>query len=118
YLRRSGRVSWARAGLGNLLQLKQLVGLYGGQVQSLERVRTRSRSLDQLVEHVRALGQVERLAVLHANAPQEAAALCARCAELVRDRALPVVNVTPVIGTHVGPGAVGVAVVQSTSVMN
>ncbi|MEW6568294.1 MAG: DegV family protein [Chloroflexota bacterium] len=108
YIRRSGRVSWLRAGLGELLKVKLLVTVADGVVQRIGEVRTRGRALEQLVEQVRAWGPMERLAVLHTAIPEEAAALAQRLRELSRRLPL-VVDVTTVIGTHVGPGSIGLA---------
>jgi DegV family protein with EDD domain len=111
FLRRSGRVSWAKARLGSLLQLKPFLEVREGEVISLPAVRTRRKGLARLAEHVRAWGALEYLALLHTGAAEDAQALAAAAdtAGLV----LPpmTVLVTTVIGTHVGPrgvGAVGV----------
>ncbi len=111
FLRRSGRVSWAKARLGSLLQLKPFLEVRQGEVLSLPAVRTRRKGLARLAEHVRAWGALDYLALLHSGAPEDAEALvdAADTSGLV----LPpmTVLVTTVIGTHVGPrgvGAVGV----------
>src|SRR5690554_3689368 len=59
FLRRSGRVSWPEFGLGTLLRIKPMVHVYKGQVHSLERVRTMSRALKHLLQHVRDLGELQ-----------------------------------------------------------
>ncbi len=111
FLRRSGRVSWAKARLGSLLQLKPFLEVRQGEVLSLPAVRTRRKGLARLAEHVSAWGALDYLALLHSGAPDDAEALvdAADTSGLV----LPpmTVLVTTVIGTHVGPrgvGAVGV----------
>ena len=109
-LRRSGRVSFLQAGLGDFLQIKLLVELTRGQVLRLAQARTRRTAIETLLAQVRALGPLARLAVLHAGAPDEAADLSA---QLASQSALPplVGSVTSVIGTHVGPRALGVVAV-------
>lgn len=108
YLRRSGRVGWIRAGLGEVLRVKLLVAVVDGAVQRLDEVRTRRRALVELEAHARAWGPLERLAVLHSAIPAQAAAFAARVRDVCPDPPL-VVDVTTVIGTHVGPGSLGLA---------
>ncbi len=111
FLRRSGRVSWAKARLGSLLQLKPFLEVRQGEVLSLPAVRTRRKGLARLAQYVGAWGPLEYLALLHTGAPEDAEALIA--AADTGGLLLPpmTVLVTTVIGTHVGPrgvGAVGV----------
>lgn len=108
YLRRSGRVSWLRAGLGEALRVKLLVAVIDGAVQRLDEVRTRGRALGALEAQARAWGPLERLAVLHSAIPEQAAAFAARLRQLCAETPL-VVDVTTVIGAHVGPGSIGLA---------
>jgi len=110
FLRRSGRVSWARTMVSQLLNIKPLVSVYRGVVQLVDRVRTRTRSIQRIVELTTALGKLEALAVLHTQA-QEAALQLARDVAHLAPAPIPVVEVTPVIGTHVGPNALGLAAV-------
>ena len=110
YLRRSGRVSWAAFGVGTLLRIKPLLHVFDGDVEMIERVRTRSRAIRRLIENVEALGPLERLVVLHTRDPDGAAALGEDAAHLFPPQDdFPAVEVTPTIGAHVGPGALGFA---------
>jgi DegV family protein with EDD domain len=110
FLRRSGRVSWASAMMGQLLNVKPIVGVYRGVVSLLERVRTRARSVQRLEELVTGLGKLDYLAVLHTTA-QEAAQQLARDLAHLAPPPIPVIEVTPVIGTHVGPNGLGLAAI-------
>lgn len=110
YVRRSGRVSWAKASLGALLSLKLFVELRDGLVRRVGEARTRHKGIERLLEMLAAFGPLEQLAVLHTNAEAEAQALLERLAPTV-SRVFPVVNVTTVIGSHVGPKALGFAFV-------
>ncbi len=110
YLRRSGRVSWARAALSNLLNVKPFVALQDSVVSRAGQVRTRHKGLENLRKRLNDLGALEWLAVLHSNAETEARTLLAACTQSVENPLL-VVNVTPVLGTHVGPNGVGFAAV-------
>jgi DegV family protein with EDD domain len=104
YVRRSGRVSWAQAGLGSLLKIKLFVEVKDGIVHRAGEVRTRSKGLTRLHEMLQSLGKPERLAILHTNADHDAL-------DFLESLDLPepplIVNVTTVIGTHVGPNALG-----------
>ncbi len=113
YLRRSGRVSWAQAGLGALLRLKPFVEVREGEVLRLPPVRTRKKGLARLRDMLEQSGPLERLALLHTNAPEDAEAL-GRALSHAPKHPPVVVHVTPIIGAHVGPRGVGFAVVPQT----
>jgi DegV family protein with EDD domain len=109
YVRRSGRVSWARARLGNFLRIKPFIELKAGRVLSLGEARTRRKGIQRLGQMIRELGPLEHLAVLHTNAEQDATEFLASL-DQVPAQAL-IVNVTTIIGTHVGPNGLGFAAV-------
>ncbi|MGA2820257.1 MAG: DegV family protein [Anaerolineales bacterium] len=118
-LRRSGRISWLQAELGTLLQIRLLVTLAGGAVERMGQFRTRSKAISGLMNQAASWGPFEQLAVLHVKAESEAHELLAKL------RALPglwpgggahrpwVVEATPLIGVHTGPGALGLAALSS-----
>lgn len=108
YLRRGGRVSSIKASLGAMLRMRIFVELHEGKINFLEQVRTRSKALVRLWEIIVSLGRVERFALLHASAEKDARDLLSRLKPDLPDGAF-LVNVNTVIGTHVGPGAVGFA---------
>jgi len=112
YLRRSGRVSWARAKAAQILRVKPIVEVLLGKVRDLGRTRTRRRAIERLVELTRTLGPLEGLAILHSYAP-EVDDLRNRLAELCSPKRLLTVAVTTIIGAHVGPRALGVATVTA-----
>jgi DegV family protein with EDD domain len=108
YLKRSGRVTWLRASVGDLLRVKLLVSVVDGLVKRIDLIRTKSRAVDRLRSIAHSWGRIDRLAVLHSAAPEVAHALADRL-ESLTSRPLIVTEVTPVIGAHVGPGCVGLA---------
>jgi DegV family protein with EDD domain len=110
YVHRSGRVSWAKARLGTLLNLKPLIEVRNGEILSLGQVRTRRKGIERLKELLQELGSLEQAAMLHTNAEDDARQLLAD-AQLSLDVPALVVNITTVIGTHVGPQGLGFAVV-------
>ncbi|MDZ4158385.1 MAG: DegV family protein [Anaerolineaceae bacterium] len=115
FLRRGGRIGGAAAFLGTALNLKPILTLRDGRVEAIERVRTSSKAVDRLVELVMKDLEGKRpihLATLHANAPKGGQALM----EKVRAKLNPsdiseaiFGEVCPVLGTHTGPGTVGLA---------
>ncbi len=106
YIRRSGRVSWARASLGSLLSIKPFVELKEGVVLRMGEVRTRRKGIEHLIEMMNKLGPLECLAVLHTNAETEARLMLERLTAKLETTPL-LVNVTTIIGTHVGPNGLG-----------
>jgi DegV family protein with EDD domain len=115
YLRRSGRLSAIMTGLGSILQLKPILTMVNGNPGS-ERVRTARKVEDRLVEMVEGHQPIERFALLHANAPTKAEALRSRISHLIEGQEVYSMNITPVIGTHIGPGAAGFALISETSI--
>jgi DegV family protein with EDD domain len=112
FIRRSGRVSWARARLGNLLNLKPFVEVKEGLVLSLGEARTRRKGIERLLKMLRGLGTMERLAILHSNAEKDARDLLEIIAPQVISPPL-LVNITTVIGAHVGPNGLGFVTVRA-----
>lgn len=110
FLQRGGRIGRAAALAGTLLNVKPLVAVRDGEVQPVERVRTMTGAMRRLVELVIGLGPVERLGVIDGDAASNAAQverqLRAHYPDLRVDRG----ELGPVVGTHAGPGLVGVGV--------
>lgn len=112
YIRRSGRVSWAQASLGTLLQIKPFLKVQEGKVLKLGEARTRRKGIERLYELLVKLGKLERLAILHTNAENDARQMMSEFVHLVKSQPL-IVNVTTIIGAHVGPNGLGfVAIVE------
>ena len=110
FLRRSGRMNRFMASFGTLLRLKPILTMYDGR-PGTERVRTRERATQRLLEMLRDVGALERVAIVHTHAPDRVAGLREQAAHLLPDGNTLVADITPVIGAHIGPGAVGFAVV-------
>jgi len=109
-VRRSGRVSWARARLGEFLNIKPFLEVKGGTIISLGEARTRRKGIERLLGLLRGLGDLDRLAILHTNAEEDAYSFLDAFSPQLSTPPL-VVNVTTVIGTHVGPNGLGFAAV-------
>ena len=110
FLKRSGRMNRFVANLGALLQLKPILTMYDG-TPTTERVRTRERATRRLFELLQQVGPLERLAILHTNAPARVAELMAQIEGFLPAAQIMVADITPVIGAHIGPGAFGFAAI-------
>lgn len=130
FLRRGGRIGAATAWLGSALTIRPVLALADGRLEPLERVRTSRRALTRLVElavaeaepvvgadvgpGAAAAGSGTEIAVHHLSAPERADELVAELRERLPGLGeVPVTEVGPVVGAHVGPGAVGVVVARS-----
>ncbi len=107
FLKRSGRMNFALATLGSLLRLKPVLKMNSGQPTS-ERIRTREKAIQRIIHLVESLGPLERIDLVHTNAPQDAELLRQRVAHFFETTPISV-NVTPVLGAHLGPDVVGFA---------
>jgi len=112
FLHRGGRIGGAQRLLGTALNLKPILALQDGKVEAMERIRTKNKALDRLIELVAAqtTGKTPiRLAALHANAPIEGKALLDRATELLHPAESIFTGLSPVVGSHTGPGTLGLA---------
>jgi DegV family protein with EDD domain len=115
YVRRSGRISWARASLGAILNLKPFLEVKDGSVHSLGEARTRKKGIARLFEMMQSPEPLKRFALLHSNAEDDARRLLEYLAPEVPTPPL-IVNVNTVLGAHVGPNGLGfVALFQEKS---
>jgi DegV family protein with EDD domain len=107
YLRRGGRIGTAAAWLGSALDLKPIL-MIESELKAVERVRTRRRAIERLVELMRQRRAVgaDRWFVTHTYAHEDAKRLAERLAELFGTEPLFISEVGPVIATHTGPGTV------------
>jgi DegV family protein with EDD domain len=112
YLRRGGRVSAARAAVGQALQVKPLLRVADGRVEMFDKVRTAGKALARLAELAveAAQGTGVRIAVQHLAAPERADALAAQLRGLLPQVSIVQGPVGGVVGAHVGPGMVAVVV--------
>lgn len=112
FLHRGGRIGGAQRFLGTALNLKPILTVEGGRVEPVERVRTRGKALDRVVELVaeKCGGKSPvRLATLHADSEADA--------KIMLDKITPMLNpvesvfaaVSPAVGANTGPGTVGLA---------
>ncbi len=114
-LKRSGRVPAVIAALGGLLSIKPLIQLTEGEVKPAGAVRTAKQAAARLLHLLQQNGELERLAILHTGAEARARGfldLLMQTSSQSIPREILLVNVTTVIGTHVGPNGLGFAAVR------
>jgi DegV family protein with EDD domain len=108
YLRRGGRIGGAAALIGGLLDVKVLIGFEAGRVAGVGRVRTRTRALSAILEHVaEQRDSIRRLAVVHSD-PVELPEFLQHLAAVYEGEVM-IARIGPAVGTHTGPGTIGVA---------
>jgi DegV family protein with EDD domain len=116
YLRRSGRVSNVVARLGGAFHVRPLIELRDGMVKAIGVVRTPSQAEAWLARDLRSLPRLERLAILHTGAEARAQRFLERMRQELGDRWPEeswLINVTAVIGAHLGPNGLGYAAVRA-----
>src|SRR5262245_60172073 len=109
YLRRGGRIGAARAWIGTTLKIKPILTLEE-EITPIERVRTRSRAFERLVDYARQRHEVgaDAWVVQHVQDPESAARLIEVCRPSFGRDPVFTSEIGPVIGAHVGPGLLGV----------
>jgi fatty acid kinase fatty acid binding subunit len=112
FLHRGGRIGGAQRFIGSALNLKPILAIQDGRVEGIERIRTKSKAQDRIlelcIEKVNRRTPV-RLATLHANAAEDAKALLTRAEQALNPIESIFTEVSPTVGTHAGPGTVGLA---------
>ncbi|MCL5995208.1 MAG: DegV family protein [Chloroflexi bacterium] len=113
YLRKSGRASALMASIGDMLQIKILLSVYDGLISQVDRIRTRSRGIARMLEVAHGHHNVQYISVMHTSNDMQAdmTHLQTHLSDLIPVEQQMAVQVTPVLGTHVGPMAVGIAMV-------
>jgi DegV family protein with EDD domain len=112
FLHRGGRIGGAQRFIGTALNMKPILALKEGRVEGVERIRTKSKAhervLELVSEQVKGRSNI-RLATLHAHAEEDAKAILDRATRELNPVESIFTEVSPVVGTHAGPGTVGLA---------
>jgi DegV family protein with EDD domain len=111
YLARGGRIGQLSGMVGNVLKIVPILTLSDGIIREFAKVRTFARAVDQMIDVVVAKlkdAADVRFAVLHSMAPDLAESVAARLRAALRPASLYISSVGPTVGTHAGPGAVGI----------
>jgi DegV family protein with EDD domain len=112
FLHRGGRIGGASRFLGTALKLKPILEIQDGRIEGVAKVRTRSKSISCIMDMVeeRINGRTPlHLGILHANVPADAQKLLSETKDRFKAVEYLVSDISPVLGTHAGPGTVGLA---------
>jgi len=110
YLRRGGRIGKAQAFLGSILKVNPLITLRDGVVEPVGRTRSRARAIERLYEFAMGYSYIEEIAVGDTACPEEAEALVEQLSAKFPKERIHRSKMTPVMGTHTGPGLLLVVV--------
>ena len=111
YLRRSGRMNFALARFGEFLQIKPILHMNQGNPVA-HRIRTQGKATERMMEWLNEYAPFERLAIVHAGVQHEAEEMLERIKHLLPSGDIPIVQITPALGAHLGVGALGFAVIS------
>jgi DegV family protein with EDD domain len=116
YLRRGGRIGAARAWIGTTLKIKPILTLEE-EISPIERVRTRARAFERLVDYARQRHDdgADAWVVQHVQDPEAAERMMEACREIFDSEQVFTSEIGPVIGAHTGPGVLGVGGVSRSS---
>ncbi|MBN2556739.1 MAG: DegV family protein [Anaerolineales bacterium] len=112
YLRRGGRMNSVIAGIGTLIRMKPILKMHAG-VPSSEQVRTSNGAYKRLLELLYEKMPLEKIALVHTHADDKARELLAKVKRQLPEGPIISVDITPVLGAHLGPGAIGFACVSA-----
>ncbi len=119
FLHKGGRIGGAQRLLGSVLSIKPILQIIDGRIEPLESVRTKKKALSRLMELVKAetAGWTEiHAAVVDATAPETAASIYAQLAESIQPVEIIRGGLSPVVGVHAGPGAIGVVLLDTSKI--
>jgi len=112
FLQKGGRIGKAQAFLGSVLNVKPILRLHEGEAHPVERPRNRERAMHRLVELVKELGPVRRMAVIHSTDAERMAVLKQELTGLLPADQIIEARFGSTLGTYIGPDALGVAITQ------
>ena len=115
FLVKGGRIGRAEGLLGTLLNIKPILAIRNGEVVPVARVRTRPKAIDRLCEMVREGGTPIELSVMDTTSPADSETLVKKLSPVFPVERMYRAKIGPVMGTYVGPRALGVAVTWGTT---
>ena len=116
YLEKGGRIGKARALLGGLLRIRPMIAVKDGEVHELAKARSRKAGIEKLLGFAKEFAPADEIGIAHTTTPQEAGDLAARTKDLAPSDREPLVSrIGPAVGTHAGPGALGIAMLRSSA---
>lgn len=113
YLQKGGRIGKAQAFLGSTLGIKPVLSVKDGEVHPIERVRTRAKAIERVIEMTSAIPKASRYFVMHSSAPQDAEMVAKRLRDSFPGKDVSIGKLGPVIGVYAGPGTVAIATLEA-----
>ena len=110
YLKRSGRIGRSQAFLGSMLKVNPLITLRDGVVEPADRTRSRAKAIERLYDFAMSYSHIEEMGVANTACPDEAEMLVEQLSVIFPKERIYRPKMTPVIGTHTGPGLLMVAI--------
>lgn len=112
YLKKGGRIGIAKAFLGTLLSFKPILTIKDGIATPIVRERTRIKAVEHLLRFANSFTNIREMAVEYTTTPEEAIALAEKLGHLFPKERIYISLVGSVMGTHLGPGALGIAILE------
>jgi DegV family protein with EDD domain len=109
YLLLGGRIGKAKALVGSILNVKPMLTMKDGEVIPAGQVRTRSKGIERLVDFVKNATNIDDLAIVYNTTPDEAQTLAERVSSIFTKKKVVLTRIGPMLGVHMGPGALVVA---------
>ncbi len=113
YLEHGKRIGAAEAILGTMLQIKPLLMIEDGDIQPLEKVKTRELAIEKLYEFAVEFSEFEEIAILQNYPDEETDELIERIQTVFPEAQIPIHEYGPVLAAHLGPGAMGIMVYEN-----
>lgn len=112
YLQKGGRIGKAQAFVGSTLGIKPVLSIKDGEIHPIQRVRTRGKAIEKVIELTAAIPKASRYFVMHSAAPQEAEMVAKRMRDSTK-KEVSVGKLGPVIGVYSGPGTIAIATLEA-----
>ena len=112
YLHKGGRIGTAQAFMGSVLKIHPILGVIDGVIEGVARARSREKGLDWLYNFAKGFNNIRALAVEYGTTPDEAEAFVQRLGSIFPAEKIRRFIMSPVVGTHVGPRAIAVGLVE------
>lgn len=113
YLEKGGRIGKAQALLGSLLRIKPILTLHEGIAHPVEKVRTRAKGLERMAAITADLAPLEAIGVMSSDVAEDASIIANAMKQDVPEPNMIIGRFGPVLGTYLGPGSLGVAVLRA-----
>jgi len=118
YLEKGGRIGKAQAFLGSLLRIKPILSMHEGIAHPVEKARTRAKGLDRMATMTSELAPIEAIGVMSSDVASDSAIMAEAMTQYVSADGMIVGRFGPVLGTYLGPGSLGVAVLKAKNPEN